>query len=75
MTQSTTVQELKFHRKLVESIRHLFGNNPQCQSEMLNVARGERCEYISSLAKQHLFHLDIEGKSLELLEQQNKRKK
>lgn len=74
MIQSTAVQELKFLRKLVESIRHLFENNPQCQSEMLSVAQGERCEYISSLAKQHLFHLDIEGKSLELLGQQNKHK-
>lgn len=41
---------------------------------MLSIAQGEWCEYIGSLAKQQLFHLDIEGKGLELLGQQNKHK-
>lgn len=38
--QSTAVKEMKFLTNLVESIRHLIGNNPQCQREMLSVAQG-----------------------------------
>lgn len=40
MIQRIAVKEIKFLTNLVENIRRLLGNNPQCQREMLSIAQG-----------------------------------